>query len=95
MYMMILSKKGTNIWNKYYDIHYFFNTLYKKGFFPEFLTEPEIPDKIKEFMKRIIPGKYMSGELVSERGRLLVNDEYTTPDYLLKNDPLFKKYRKN
>jgi serine/threonine protein kinase len=34
--------------NRYYDIHYFFNTLSRKGFFPEFLTEPEIPEKVKE-----------------------------------------------
>jgi serine/threonine protein kinase len=39
--------------NRYYDIHYFFNTLTKKGFFPEFWTEPEIPESIKEFVNRI------------------------------------------
>jgi serine/threonine protein kinase len=29
--------------NQYYDIHYFFNTFTRKGFFPEFWTKPEIP----------------------------------------------------
>jgi serine/threonine protein kinase len=33
--------------NKYYDIHYFFNTLIRKGFFPEFLTAEEIPQKVR------------------------------------------------
>jgi hypothetical protein len=33
--------------NRYYDIHYFFNTLTRKGFFPEFNTAPEIPENVK------------------------------------------------
>ena len=81
--------------NKYYDIHYFFNTLSRTGFFPEFLSEPEIPDKVKEFAKRIVPSKYESGKYVSDRGRILVKDEYLTPDEILKNDPFFKSIRKN
>jgi|UniRef100_A0A6C0HXG2 hypothetical protein len=80
--------------NRYYDIHYFFNTLTKKGFFPEFWTKDEIPEKIRDFVKRIIPEKYSKeSEFVSDRGRILVNEEYTTPDYILKNDPLFKIMR--
>jgi hypothetical protein len=76
--------------NRYYDVHYFFNTLTRKGFFPEFWTEPEIPTKIKDFVNRIIPDKYKSGDLVSERGRILINDEYLTPNEIIKNDCLFK-----
>ena len=79
--------------NRYYDIHYFFNTLTRKGFFPQFYTAPEIPDKIKKFVKRIIPTKYRKGEFVAERGRLLVDDEYLTPDEILKTDKLFKSMR--
>ncbi len=81
--------------NRYYDIHYFLNTLTRKGFFPEFNTAPEIPDKVKEFVKRIVPEKYESGKLVSDRGRILVNDEYLTPDEILKNDKFFKIMRKD
>jgi serine/threonine protein kinase len=82
--------------NRYYDVHYFFNTLYRKGFFPEFLTESCIPDKVKEFVYRIIPEKYRNNsEFVSERGRILVNNEYITPDDILKNDPFFKIMRKS
>jgi hypothetical protein len=80
--------------NKYYDIHYFFSTLTRKGFFPEFYTEDEIPTKVKEFVKRVIPPEYEIGEHVSERGRILVDDEYTTPDKLLKTDIFFKCLRK-
>jgi serine/threonine protein kinase len=80
--------------NKYYDIHYFFSTLTRKGFFPEFYTEDEIPTKVKEFVKRVIPPEYEVGKNVSDRGRILVNDEYTTPDELLKTDIFFKSLRK-
>jgi hypothetical protein len=80
--------------NRYYDIHYFFSTLTKKGFFPEILTGTFIPNKVKAFIKRIIPPKYESGEFISDRGRLLVNDEYLIPDTILKNDEFFKNLRK-
>ena len=81
--------------NRYYDIHYFFNTLTRKGFFPEFWTADEIPEKVKDFVRRIIPEKYQSGKLVSDRGRILVTEEFLTPDEILKNDPFFKIMRKN
>jgi serine/threonine protein kinase len=81
--------------NRYYDIHYFFNTLSRKGFFPEFWTEPEIPEKVKEFVNRVVPEKYKSGKLVSEKGRILINDEYLIADEILKNDLFFKVMREN
>jgi hypothetical protein len=79
--------------NRYYDIHYFFNTLTRKGFFSEFWEGDNVHPKIREFVLRIIPEKYRTGDLVSERGRLLVDDEYLTPDEILKKDPLFKIMR--
>jgi hypothetical protein len=81
--------------NRYYDIHYFFNTLSRKGFFPELYTAPEIPEKVIEFIDRIIPEKFKSGKYVSERGRIMLNQEYLTPDQILKTDPFFKIMRKN
>jgi hypothetical protein len=81
--------------NRYYDIHYFLNTLTRKGFFPEFWTAPEIPDKVKDFVKRIVPEKYQSGKLVSERGRILINHEFLVPDQIIKTDPFFAVMRKN
>ena len=81
--------------NRDYDVHYFFNTLTKKGFFPEFWTDVEIPEKVREFVNRIVPDKYKDGDLVSEKGRILVNDEYLIPDEIIKNDPFFKVWRVN
>jgi serine/threonine protein kinase len=79
--------------NRYYDVHYFFNTLTKKGFFPQFWTEPEIPTRVKDFVNRVVPEKFRKGDLVSDRGRILTNEEYLTPDEILKTDKLFKIMR--
>jgi serine/threonine protein kinase len=79
--------------NRYYDVHYFFNTLTKKGFFDHFWDAKEIPQKVKEFVRRVVPEKYAEGEFVSERGRILVDKEYTTPDEIIKIDPFFEKMR--
>jgi hypothetical protein len=79
--------------NRYYDVHYFFNTFTKKGFFPEFWTDSSIPLKIREFVQRIVPEKFTKGDMITERGRILVDTEFMTPDFILKNDPLFKTMR--
>jgi len=81
--------------NRYYDIHYFFNTLTKKGFFPEFWNASEIHPRIKQFIKDIIPDKYSKTDknIVSDRGRLLVNVEYTNPKDILIHHKLFNCLR--
>jgi serine/threonine protein kinase len=79
--------------NQYYDIHYFFNTFTKKGFFPEFWEDPCINYKVKEFVKRIIPEHLTSKDTVTERGRILENIEYTTPTRILIEDDFFDKLR--
>lgn len=81
--------------NRYYDIHYFFNTFEAKGFFPEFWTDDCIPQKARDFVNRIIPDKYKTGDNISARGRLLVNEEYLIPDEIIKNDIFFKIWRNN
>lgn len=81
--------------NRYYDIHYFTNTLTRKGFFNEFWTHEAVPNKIREFVKRIVPKKFRKGDQVSERGRVLSKEEFTTPDRILKEDPLFEVMRYN
>jgi len=78
--------------NRYYDMHYFFNTLIKKGFFPEFMSN-QTPIEAREFVNRIVPPKYQYGECVHERGRILVKSEYLTPDEVLKKDPFFEEFR--
>ncbi len=74
--------------NKYYDVHYFFNTLVSRGFCPELMTSASVPSEMKDFINRIIPKKYQKKgtTFIHKRGRLIVNDEYTTPDIILKND---------
>lgn len=80
--------------NRYYDVHYFFNTLIKKGFFPEILTDPTIPKEVKTFINSIVPPKYQTGDCVSEKGRILINEEYVVPVDILKNNPYFDEFRK-
>jgi hypothetical protein len=80
--------------NKYYDMHYFFNTLIKPGFFPEFMTDPEIPREAKDFVNRIVPKKFQKGKNIHKKGRLQVNVEYMIPDMVLKTDPFFADFRK-
>jgi len=83
----------TNKKNQYYDMHYFFNTLITKRFFPQFY-EGGAPPEIIEFIHRIIPEKFRSGsKYVNKKGRIQVNTEYTTPYQVITKDPLFKKYR--
>jgi serine/threonine protein kinase len=79
--------------NKYYDVHYFFNTLTRKGFFPEFWKLDEVPQEVKEFVRRVVPVKYSEGKYVSERGRILHDKEFVSADILLENDPFFEKMR--
>ena len=81
--------------NRYYDIHYFFNTLIKKGFFPEFMTDSCIPKEAKDFVNRIVPNKYKSGKYVAKRGRILIDDEYVIPNNILMHDPYFKEFQTN
>jgi hypothetical protein len=82
--------------NRYYDIHYFFNTLIRKGFFPQILTDDIVPAEVKQFIERVVPHKYRTeSKYVHEKGRILINIEHTTPDNLLKNDPYFEEFRVN
>lgn len=79
--------------NKYYDIHYFFNTLIRKGFLPDIMTDSCVHQDVKNFINRIVPDKYKQGKYVHTRGRILINDEYMTPDYIIRTDPFFEEYR--
>lgn len=79
--------------NRYYDLHYFFNTITREEFLPKFTKAPEVPKEVREFISRIVPDKYKSGKNIAERGRILINKEYTTPDEVLKNDPYFNEFR--
>jgi serine/threonine protein kinase len=87
--------------NKYYDMHYFFNTLISERFFPQFYTGGA-PDEIVEFVHRVIPREFRFGseytnkngtEYINKKGRIQVDTEYTTPYKVIMTDPLFGKYR--
>lgn len=81
--------------NRYYDLHYFFNTFIKKGFFSQFIEEDCIPQEAKDFVNRIVPKKYQEGtKYVHKRGRILIKDEYILPDDVLKKDPFFAQFRR-
>lgn len=87
----------TNETNQYYDMHYLFNSLMSNRFLPNF--QKIVPIEILEFIDRIIPQIYRTpiegGETpyVNERGRIQVNEEYTTPYQTITSDILFDKYR--
>lgn len=79
--------------NKYYDMHYLFNTLISKRFFPQFYNGGA-PPQIIEFIHRIVPEDFRNGSPhVNKKGRIQVNIEYTTPYKVIMEDPLFEKYR--
>ena len=44
--------------NRYYDIHYFLNTLIRKEFCDFFFDKDAVPEEVKEFIFRIVPFKY-------------------------------------
>lgn len=78
--------------NKYYDMHYFFNTLMSKRFFPQFYEG--VPQEIIDFVHRVVPEEYRNGsKYVNKKGRIQVDTEYTTPYKVIMKDPLFEKYR--
>ena len=81
--------------NRYYDLHYFFNTLISKAFLPQIMTDPNVHKDVKDFINRIVPDKYRQGKYTHKRGRILVNDEYTTPGIVLATDQFFSDYRKD
>jgi len=96
--VMISNKwsRGINIGptqNRYYDIHYFFNTLIKKGFFPELMTDDCIPQEVRDFVLSIVPLEYQKGDSVSKGGRILHNMEYKIPVDILRTNPYFEEFR--
>ena len=80
--------------NRYYDLHYFFNTLMRKGFFPQILSDSNIPIELKQFIDRIVPTKFRADPtVIHEKGRILVNTEYMIPEQILLTDPYFEEFR--
>jgi hypothetical protein len=79
--------------NKYYDVHFFFNCMTKH--IPNFMNDIYIPNDVKTFINTIIPAHYLEHdtEFVGHLGRLLVDDEFTTPAEILSTNPYFAEFR--
>lgn len=81
--------------NRYYDLHYFLNTLSTFKFFEQFY-KGGAPQEIIDFVHRVIPEKYRKDpNYVSDTARLKVNKEYLTPYQILVKDPLFAEFRQH
>jgi len=78
---------------QYYDLHYFLNTVGKPGFVDCFYDT--IPKEFEEFIHRVVPPEYRdpNSGYVAEKGRLLVDTEYTTPKEIIEKDPFFAEFR--
>ena len=82
--------------NRYYDIHFFFCTLIDGGFFPQIMDPKIVGNDTVDFIKRIIPPKYRifkNNKNVNDKGRLMINDEFTTPLKIIENDKYFDEFR--
>jgi hypothetical protein len=84
------------IQNRYYDMHYFFNSFIKKNFFGKFMTDPCIPKEAQDFVNRIVPPMYQDGVNLtgSRKDRIAVSVEYKIPEEVLRTDPFFEEYRR-
>lgn len=85
----------TPVQNRYYDVHYFFNTLMLQQFCKSILESEYVPSEVIKFIHRVVPKKYRerNTEYVHKKGRILVNNEYLTPEYIIRNDPYFEEFR--
>lgn len=79
--------------NQYYDLHFFFSTLKKKAFFKDFYSS-WVPEEVHDFVDRIIPEKIRKKKYTTKKGRILVDNEFTTPGKLLREDKFFLEFRK-
>jgi hypothetical protein len=90
--------------NQYYDVHYFFNTLIKKGFVSGIMTNKNVPQEVRDFINRILPEKYRNNPLMNEL-KLFIDknmpDKYKDNQYGSKYingypiNPSIKKYIDN
>lgn len=84
----------TNKKNHYYDLHFFFNTLIKKGVYPEILDQDITSREIIEFINDIVPSQFREDtKNVTDSGRLLVDVEYITPKDILVHHNFFDQFR--
>jgi len=80
--------------NRYYDIHYFFNTLIKDAFLPQIMSDQCVPQEVRNFIDSILPFDLREeSKLVSDKGRILTNKEYYTAENIISTNPFFEEFR--
>jgi serine/threonine protein kinase len=80
--------------NQYYDLHYFFNSLGREEFFPQFWTSRSIPREVKDFAETVVPVRYRENtKYVTKSGRITTDEEVWTPKRLLEEHPFFDEFR--
>jgi hypothetical protein len=68
--------------NRYYDVHYFFCTLIYKGFLPELMSDPVVPQDVKNFINYVIPEKYRpTNQTCQEITKKILQDKNLSHDF--------------
>ena len=81
---------SNNSYNKYYDLHYFFNTLINEY---KYINMSHIPSKVIEFLTRVVPKEYRTGKHVTHSGHIMNHIEYTTPNKILSEDCFIDEFK--
>ncbi|ATZ80702.1 serine/threonine-protein kinase [Bodo saltans virus] len=90
--------------NRYYDVHYFFNTLIKKSFCSGIMTNKNVPQEVRDFINRLLPEKYRNDPLANELKSYIeknIHDKYKDCQYGTKfingypMNPTIRKYIEN
>jgi serine/threonine protein kinase len=81
----------SNRQNKYYDICFFITSIQKPGFIQKF--REQVNPQVLQFLDSIVPQELAKSKIINERGRLLYDLEYTTPEEIILNHPFFNKFR--
>lgn len=77
--------------NRYYDMHYFFYTLFH-CYLKKFHDCSSVPMSVKNFIRDVIPEEARCNVL--KRGRLKLKKEFMTPMQVLMENKYFAKFRR-
>lgn len=77
--------------NRYYDMHYFFYTLFY-CYLKKFFETPTVPSSVKYFIQQMVPME--ARENVMKRGRLKLKKELMTPMQVLMENSYFESFRR-
>lgn len=78
----------------YFDIHFFFNCLYRDYWFgKDIWNDKYVPKDTLDFVARVVPEEYRKGKNVTDKGRILNGIKHTSSLELLENDEYFAEFR--